>query len=395
MKHFFFFTTLLLCRVFSAQAQWQSMGAPDSINYVNVSVHPDNQKILCYGWVFNSNTSTMNNYFVSSPDGGTSWTVHPGEGVMDAFWLGDAWYIHTFSALKKTTDLGQSFSTVITSPPGWGKIAVAANGNLVIFNDMFDYPKYSTDGGTTWNDGTGLTPNGMNSWLVAANGTLLAGCTDGVHYSTDNGQTWSYSSLDGSTTWPTLERKSICQTSDGSLYQMNGNTFNRSTDGGLTWVTVTPVTLMSTFLDAEATGNTLVAIGVFDTYLSTDGAVNFTLETQNLSNYDLCRASDGSLWLGRGSGVYRRTLGAASVESASNTVHLFPNPCHAYAMVKASEGAYLQAIQVYDAMGKCVFSQTVNSNAHMLQTETLAPGIYTVQWYANKGQRGTQRLLKQ
>lgn len=53
--------------------------------------------------------------------------------------------------------MGASFETVITSPPGWGMVAVAENGNLVIFNDAWDYPNYSTDGGYTWQSGTGTT----------------------------------------------------------------------------------------------------------------------------------------------------------------------------------------------------------------------------------------------
>ncbi|MBX7051782.1 MAG: T9SS type A sorting domain-containing protein [Flavobacteriales bacterium] len=379
-------------------AQWTSMNAPDSLTYNKVAVHPSGQKIMTTAYVYNSTTFQFSNYFVGSTDGGSTWTVYPGDNVMDAFWLGDAYYIHTLTALKKSSDMGASFETVITSPPGWGMIAVAQNGNLVIFNDAWDYPNYSTDGGYTWQSGTGTTPDGMNSYLVTADDVLLAGIQHGVLYSEDHGITWNMSTYNGTTTWPVLERKSICQAQDGTLYQMEGNIFNVSTDGGFSWNSVAPATLMSTLIDAQTTGNSLVTIGIYDVYTSTDGAVNFSTLTNFTSQYDLEKGINNDIWCGRQFGVYKFQGGGASkIENVvASIVSIYPNPCQDKLLVSGLQSMKQYNLSIYDVAGRLVQSHHADfgGNTHNLDTVALHEGTYLLLIQDDHGNISTSHFVK-
>lgn len=377
--------------------QWTSMNAPDSLTYNRVSVHTGGQKIMTTAYVYNSVTFQFSNYFVGSTDGGNTWEVHPGDNVMDAFWLGDAYYIHTMTALKKSTNMGASFETVITSPPGWGMVAVAENGNLVIFNDAWDYPNYSTDGGYTWQSGTGTTPDGMNSYLVTANGTLLAGIQHGVLYSEDHGITWNTATYNGSTTWPVLERKSICQAQNGTLYQMEGNVFNVSSDNGHSWNSVAPATLMSTLLDAQTYGNTLVTIGIYDVYTSNDVAVNFNIQTNFNSQFDLEKGVGNDIWCGQQYGVFKYAGGSGN--SVKPTIQMnptiYPIPCADQLNVSNLSESGTHQYRITDVSGK-VFMEAVISNQQNFEitTTSLAPGVYTLLIADEEGNYCVKSFLK-
>jgi hypothetical protein len=377
-------------------AQWTNMNAPDSINYTHLRVHPDGQKIACNAHVYNSTTFQYTPYIVSSANGGATWSVFPGQNMMDSFWYQDYYYIRTFSGLYRSSNLGESFELVIASVPGWGEMAIAPNGNLIVFNDQFDYPNYSTDGGFTWTSGTGLTPNGMYSFALANNGNIVAGLTDGVVYSTDNGVTWSMSQYNGGAAWPNVQRNSISKTSDGTLFCMEGNYFDVSIDNGLTWTSVTASPIMSTFVDSESAGNSVLAAGIFEIYTSVDQANNFTSELVFNSNYDFEKGVGGDIWNARQFGIFKKNFGGVGVAEFENTsMKVYPNPCTEQVTISLEGHNSDFQVDIYSIDGRLVKSIANQSftNTLVIDTTELESGNYLIILSNDQGIMTCNQLL--
>lgn len=203
----------------------------------------------------------------------------------------------------------------------------------------------STDGGATWqqieNEFVGKS---VYSLELLSNGNILAGTADGIHISSDNGETWFHSALtdylvstitidesgsiyvgsvyendiyrstDNGISWNPLNsgitsvRAIQIKESNKILVAAGGNIF-RSSDSGNSWAKVFPVTYTTTINDLalNQSGNfsAISDFGVF--FLSTDEGISWdSVSTINRSSRIIHSSSNGDLYLGSYV-VYRST----------------------------------------------------------------------------------------
>ena len=118
---------------------------------------------------------------------------------------------------------------VQVGPPGLTIYSLATSGSNVFAGTYLDGLYRSTDDGQTWTQ-TSLN-NGTIHSLAISGSTVLAG-GNGVYISSDNGQTWAQSSLNiTSVNSLTVNGTDIFAGTDSGIYY--------SSDSGLTWVQTT------------------------------------------------------------------------------------------------------------------------------------------------------------
>ena len=139
----------------------------------------------------------IGNWLGRSFDGGATWV----ETFPTDFWSIDSivrvsdsvWLIGYPLGIIRSTDDGQTWTSVSTTGP-WSMAVDAANPNrfVALINQYFP-PQISTDGGLTWKL-AGLPPRLAIARGVAVNGnTFTAIGDDGVQVSTNAGAAWSLS----------------------------------------------------------------------------------------------------------------------------------------------------------------------------------------------------------
>ena len=208
----------------------------------------------------------------------------------------------------------------------------------------------STDAGATWST-TGLgyaVSSGHGFHVIRANpvsGTLLAGATDGLYRSTDEGDTWDVVRNGGNyydVQWKPGDANRVyaCKGNDAA-----GNNVKVSTDDGVTWaaagtgqpasslvgktkIAVTPADPTVIYaIYAESAGSS----GLLGVYRSTDDGGTWTLRatSPNIPNgqgwYNLSLAADpndaGRLIAG-GVALYRSTDGGGMFAGIGGSVHV-------------------------------------------------------------------------
>jgi hypothetical protein len=194
-----------------------------------------------------------------------------------------------------------------------GVAVVPSNPNIIVIGTGEGTPNVdrifgvgilrSTDGGTTWNT-TGLSyskANGHGFHFLKANpltSTLLAGATDGLWRSTDQGATWSQVQIGGNwydAVWKPGDANR-CYTVRGG--QGSGNGVKVSTDDGLSWAmagTGQPLvgSMGKTKLAVSADEPTWVYAGfsnrstsnLLGIYRTTDNGANWTLQANTPNMY--------------------------------------------------------------------------------------------------------------
>lgn len=89
---------------------------------------------------------------------------------------------------------------------------------------------FSDDYGIVWNRAMGFSSDSIHSFVQRANGDLLGATPRGLIRSIDNGETWMLLGTAGSNISESLI--------DSSLYYTDGKTVFKSSDGGLSWMSI-------------------------------------------------------------------------------------------------------------------------------------------------------------
>lgn len=180
------------------------------------------------------------------------------------------------------------------------------NGNLLI-GTIGGKIFRTTDNGTTFEHlNVNMNTGFIWSILVNSNGTIFAGTEQGLYSSTNNGASWSLTSLAGS------DVRAIAKDNNGNLYAgLFGIGIYKSSDNGNNW------TLINNGLTSLAVHSIVVNqsneifVGTLGggVYSSVDGGVNWNHKPMSYNFvWALASASNGNLYAGTyGNGVYRST----------------------------------------------------------------------------------------
>jgi len=203
--------------------------------------------------------------------------------------------------LQRSTNGGQTFSTVSTSNTYRSSFGVYLNGSYVTLTEGY-HIWVSSNYGVTWNEITTVSgfANGAQraqSTCVSADGVkmLLGLYSGGVFCSTNSGASWFLTSLPISKGAVQYVWQSLAMNSTGSvMYAYNEQQVYRSTNSGSSWVLTSAAAVSGTFgntLVCDPTGNYVVAVGNSITSFSTNSGS--TWRNVNFNACNVAITSDG------------------------------------------------------------------------------------------------------
>ncbi|MCU0454441.1 MAG: YCF48-related protein [Bacteroidetes bacterium] len=262
--------------------------------------------------------STTSNALARSTDNGETWaSVNSGitsSGINAMVASGDTLYLATNNGAFRSTSGGSNWtglSSGIPVGPTTILYALAKHGQEIFAGSAFGLYKLSS-GSSPWVQVTSAGTSSVR--FLASNGTTLVRGDSSPKYSTDGGTSWQNSTGASGATVNDLR-------STGGVYLLGyeGSGVYRSTDGGATWVKsdagladkyVRQLTMKDGAWYAATSG--LEQGGV---YRSTDGGVSWSRFSQGLRAFKLTKmAVEGSTILvgSDGFGVFRSTNGGGS-----------------------------------------------------------------------------------
>jgi len=256
---------------------------------------------------------------------------------------------------------------------------------------------YSTDNGDNWNPiNTNLSNANITSIIFNSNGDIFIG-TDGhsIYRSKDNGVTWTDIGWRGAKTYSFIisrSNKIFAGTSDGIYY---------STDNGDIWNRIFDLNLMATIIRSFAinsSGNLFAAADGGDfwaslsgVYISTDDGNKWTQLKSGLTDiavYSLAFDSKGYIYAGAKDGyVYRSVNPTALVKEKYiiNSYSLkqnYPNPFNPNTIIEYSIGKreYVK-LDVYDFLGRLIANlvnkvQDAGTYKVSFNANNLSSGVY-------------------
>lgn len=326
---------------------------------------------------------------------GTNWNELTGGNGQTIFGIAVDSMNNIFGAnysagLLKSTNNGANFATMPIS--GFGNenpqaVACGKRGHVYVGTNGGGFYR-SIDTGATFNF-TGLAAaqvisivvDKYNSAIVYVGVTSASGGPNGFYKSTDYGATFS-ANLN-----PNKNIYGILQKGTDLLYTVStttGGPFDRSTNGGLNWTTVTTGYIARGIADGDF-GNICIS-GNGGVFYSTNGGVTFINDGITFSATPLLTKGIYQFTGGSGAtngGVWVRTF-PLGVHPISNVIpekfsisQNYPNPFNPTTKIRfqisgASETQ--TSLLVYDILGRNV-STVVN--------EKLVPGTYEVEWNAS------------
>ncbi len=325
-------TAIIAISTFSTQAQWIQQSVPFGYEgYINDIRITDANTVWGNTWDAVLHSVPYTQDFVRTIDGGNNWNIGsvgaPSQYVISNIWPidGNTCYVAMFDSTGsggreyKTTDGGATWSQVganmfqyATSFANITYFWDAQNG--VAMGDPVGSPlKYeinlTTDFGSTWTQVSpanipGLANNleyGITNLFDAADGRIWFGTTYGdIYRSIDGGNTWTKSASGFPAYMPAgggrqdISNIAFTDSLHGLITQVNATTvlLRGTSDGGLTWSAVNPVsgTVYSGDITAvPGTMNTFVTAGSngtfgFGTSFTLDGGVNWLDIDNNISH---------------------------------------------------------------------------------------------------------------
>lgn len=206
-----------------------------------------------------------------STNGGDSWS-HLTDGIVYSLAVapdGDMYAYYCISnqcGLHLSTDNGDTWTDVdpgISNNPILNAIAVRVNGN-VFAGGKYDVAR-STDDGATWTTSTVASGDEVTTALGLASGLIFAGVTKTplpspygtIRRSTDNGGTWTPFSPN----WANEAINGIARNAAGYTFAATSAGIRRSTDFGATWTLTSLSGVPANSISINSVGYLFVAAG--------------------------------------------------------------------------------------------------------------------------------------
>jgi photosystem II stability/assembly factor-like uncharacterized protein len=424
-------TVLTFCAMVTlglqAMAQGSSFWTPQASGFATASrgirdisiTSPTNAWAIAYDGGLGGSTNPPIQEFTRTTDGGLTWT--PGT-IPNA----TAWAFSNLSAVDANTawvamynDASGSAGRIYKTADGgvtWTQQATTAFTNVNSFLNivhMFDanngwmqgdpangyFEMYTTtNGGTTWtrvpqaNIPTPLSGEygTVDVYETVGNNIIYFGTNKGrVFKSTDAGVTWT---LTGATGLTAIEDIAFSNATNGLATE--GGDLVRTTNGGTTW---TPVAYTGTLYTSDikhvpGTGDTYVTTGANGTNgssYSTNGGTTWTDYDNGFQRTALAFFSPTVGYAGgfnmdaTTGGIFKfagTVINGISNKEFSKNVSVFPNPSKGLVNVEVSKanGSNI-AINIFDTMGRVVYTKSSALSATQLDLNNLANGVYMMQ----------------
>jgi hypothetical protein len=395
-----------------ATAQWVDLHTPttkwDEMD--NLSVSPDGKNISV--WVHHSDTTTLNDfyYYTVSNDYGRTWhnNAAPRRNPEQMFWDNDVLYVQEPTAndsMKKSTDFGVTFTTMIAHSEIASKIIISPNGKWYrLFQSLWTSPTgmyESSDKGLTWSfTNTSNASSPADDYIVANNGNIVATSGANIIYSPDSGRTWTVATYTGGS-WPASTRSTISKMSNGTLIAMDASGIDKSTDNGVTWSSVTPNPAPMNPLGYECSGTNIISQASTGgtTYISTDGGVSFQILTPSwsgiLSSGSTMARSLHDIYTSGTYKVFKYTGTTAIAEISSDlSFNTYPNPAISLLNIDIATVSNQTVLNIYNSDGQLI-DHLILSHTHTELPVTSYPmGIYEAVITYNGRVLARQRWLK-
>ncbi|KAA9340092.1 T9SS type A sorting domain-containing protein [Adhaeribacter soli] len=375
--------------VSTAQAQWVSQNSPNLPNTMLYEVEAVDANVTWAASPFME--------VVKTTDGGLTWKSYP---VVDpvftsasitsvtALNANTAWIVvaemgqTNFSRIYRTTDGGTTWQhqpTAYTNPGSYGEYIHFFDPNNGLAIGFASAPGNTTkteilttsDGGTTWSQVPAANMPAAPSADVLYNTLATVGNTVWVMdfdfnilKSVDKGLTWT--SASSGLTFSNLEGSLAFTDANNGLAGLNGQ-LRRTTDGGATWMTVTPTGPFFPFRIIAIPGTSSYISSNRDrnnpgSSISHDHGNTWILLENTMSHLDM-EFADATTGYSAGFAVMRKfgsnISGIKKELSMAGSYAIFPNPSPGTLQVlPASDKPY--TIEVYDVTGNRINRQTGN-----------------------------------
>lgn len=376
--------------------------------------------------------------FTKSLDGGNTWTpgnINVGAGTGSATlgiggltavsathaWVAAFPTAASLGGIWKTENGGTTWTKQLTALFN----SATSFANLVYFWNLNDgfcqgdpaggyFELYTTNnGGTNWTrvpqanipapltDEYGYVHNyekvGNTIWFGTNKGRLYKSIDKGLNWTVSQTPATDFAGAAASARYSFSDHnRGILNTSAGLLYT--------TTDGGATWTQLPPTGV--TFSDiAYVPGTaTVVANGSadlgFGSFFSYDNGISWTTGAEEQQYTVLAVLNANTAFAGgfttspTAGGIFKYTgnqLKTATFDAT--TLKVYPNPADNMLII-ASENA-ISSVEIYNLLGKQVFSQTFSSvNQATLDVSNLALGGYIVKTSSDSGEVQTTKLMK-
>ncbi|MDP4198795.1 MAG: YCF48-related protein [Bacteroidota bacterium] len=225
------------------------------------------------------------------------------------------------------------------------------------------------DHGMTW---TNVTPTGDSTMV----NTVVVGMDGAVYAEMGNGDLFKATNINA-TTWTQLGKSSnltLVMKDGRTMFDINNNAAERSSDGGLNWTSLPPVDpvnyhkVFGLFIDKKNQLFLSTDSGIYiskdlgDTWLTSYDGLHGPSTSRIIGAHDVCQDKFGNYYAAsNGQGVFLSPATSSAVTwsslSKTNTLECYPNPVISITKLHfALESSGFVHVQLTDVLGRVVWS---------------------------------------
>lgn len=327
-------------------------------------------------------SSTDGLTFTAAGNAGISSSVKALQLIDGQLWAGtngSNWYTSDDDAATWTSQGGRSGLISV------GAVSMFKSGNNLVYGTAGNGGlHYSTNNGSSWSGSTmpSVANKTIHKHIVSVGGTLFASTLNGVVKSTDNGANWE--EVSGVPTFNGTGT-SLTAINGGLLLGIYGQGIHRSTDGGATWTKVLGGTsggaANNIITVSYRNGIALAGGAVGGVYYSTDNGATWTTVPNTDMPFGALVSSvfyhNGYLYAGHNTGLARQQIAIASStsEMSQPQLKLYPNPSQGLVHLSWPGAEELQ-VEIYNLSGQRVFETKRQGEESPIDARSLAKGVY-------------------
>lgn len=341
-------------------------------------------------------------------------------GVLSVISHGNKVFAGTNISIDQSTNNGNNWTQVI---PCGVVLSFASNGNNLFAAAGGVGILRSTDNGVTWDTANaGLTTTDINSVLINGSNIFAGTMGDGIFISTNNGTTWSLVNngltnldvrslaTDGANIFAgTLGSGAFLSANNGAnwlpintgmpntswvrafafnganLFAATDNGIYRSINNGSSWTAVNSGLTTFNIFSLLVSGTTiLAATGDSGVFLSVNNGNNWMDFSQGLPpipgiGFSLAANTTTVFVTMYSDGIYTRPLSQVITStpeiSEQDNITIFPNPVTDKININIP-GSEQSFVEIYDAIGRPVYSQKIIGENTLIDFQNKPTGIY-------------------